>query len=245
MLRRLILIICIMNMWVLQASAVDLFVATNGNDEWAGRLAKVNADKTDGPFATLERARDEIRAIKSEGLKEAVTVHIRGGIYRLDDTFKLNANDSGSGDAPIIYRSYQDEKVRLIGGREVNNFKPIPSEQMPERIEPSVRDKIVRADLKALGITEYGQMKRRGFGLPVVPAGLELFFQNKPMTLARWPNEGFTKIADMVGRSASSPMTAIGRNAGLTKRIFGCTVSGFGTGLTHMHPSNPPILRIP
>ena len=26
--------------------------------------------------------------------------------------------------------------------------------------------------------------------------GLELFFQDKPMTLARWPNEGFVKIVD-------------------------------------------------
>ena len=28
--------------------------------------------------------------------------------------------------------------------------------------------------------------------------GLELFFQGRPMRIARWPNEGFVKIADIV-----------------------------------------------
>jgi hypothetical protein len=29
-------------------------------------------------------------------------------------------------------------------------------------------------------------------------AGLELFFQHTPMTLARWPNEGFAKIPKVI-----------------------------------------------
>jgi hypothetical protein len=41
-----------------RAAAQDtvFYVATNGNDAWSGRLAEPNAGKTDGPFATLERA---------------------------------------------------------------------------------------------------------------------------------------------------------------------------------------------
>ena len=36
----------------------DLYVATDGNDGWTGTLESPNADATDGPFATLARARD-------------------------------------------------------------------------------------------------------------------------------------------------------------------------------------------
>ena len=48
----------------------------------------------------------------------------------------------------------------------------------------------MQVDLKALGITDFGQMRSRGFGRPLTPAHCELFFGGRPMTLARWPNEG-------------------------------------------------------
>src|SRR5437016_2051705 len=34
-----------------------LFVATNGNDHWSGKLASPHRSGTDGPLATLPRAR--------------------------------------------------------------------------------------------------------------------------------------------------------------------------------------------
>ncbi|MBN2307342.1 MAG: hypothetical protein JXR94_00125, partial [Candidatus Hydrogenedentes bacterium] len=43
------------------------YVATNGNDAWSGTLAEPNAEASDGPFATLERARDAIRSLKQNG----------------------------------------------------------------------------------------------------------------------------------------------------------------------------------
>ncbi|MBK6282561.1 MAG: hypothetical protein IPF54_07745 [Draconibacterium sp.] len=34
----------------------DFYVAANGNDGWSGNLDSPNFAKTDGPFATIERA---------------------------------------------------------------------------------------------------------------------------------------------------------------------------------------------
>jgi len=51
--------------------------------------------------------------------------------------------------------------------------------------------------LKALGITDFGQLTRRGFGEPVRQAHMELFFDDRPMTLARWPNEGHARMAGL------------------------------------------------
>ncbi len=53
------------------ASALDIYVAADGHDSWSGRFAGPDAMVKDGPFSTLERARDEIRKLKREkGLRE-------------------------------------------------------------------------------------------------------------------------------------------------------------------------------
>jgi len=104
---------------------VTLYVATNGNDVWSGKLAAPNSDRSDGPFATLERARDEIRKLKVAGaLNAPVTVFVRGGVYELEQTLKLDAQDSGSPEAPITYRAYEGEKPVIIGGRQITGFTP-------------------------------------------------------------------------------------------------------------------------
>jgi len=175
-----------------RASAVELYVATDGNDAWSGKRRGPNAAKTDGPFATLTRARDEIRRIKkTAGLPGGgVTVLVRGGVYRLDSPLELTAADSGAKQAPISYRALPGEAVRLIGGRTVTGFGPVKDPAILKRLDPAARSKVLRADLKALGITDYGSPKG---------GGLELFFQDRPMTVARWPNEGFVRIVEEAG----------------------------------------------
>src|ERR1022692_4879610 len=43
------------------ASALELHVATNGNDAWTGKLTRPNSARDDGPLATLTGARNAIR----------------------------------------------------------------------------------------------------------------------------------------------------------------------------------------
>ena len=59
---------------------ITFFVAKNGNDSWSGKLFAPNKDKTDGPFASITRARDAIRQLKKDqgGLKEPIIVMVRG-----------------------------------------------------------------------------------------------------------------------------------------------------------------------
>ncbi len=52
----------------------------------------------------------------------------------------------------------------------------------------------MQLDLKSQGVGDLGKLRNRGFGRSGV-AGLELFFQDRPMQLARWPNAGWVKIA--------------------------------------------------
>ena len=54
-------------------AALELHVATDGNDAWSGKLSSPSAKKSDGPFATFERARDAIaRGAAAQKLAEFV-----------------------------------------------------------------------------------------------------------------------------------------------------------------------------
>ena len=44
----------------------DFYVSPTGNDRWSGTLSEPNATLTDGPFATLEKAREAVRILKSK-----------------------------------------------------------------------------------------------------------------------------------------------------------------------------------
>jgi hypothetical protein len=59
--------------------AAEWHVSPSGNDAWSGSLPEPNAGRTDGPVATLERARDAIRERRKAGLAEPVTVFIHAG----------------------------------------------------------------------------------------------------------------------------------------------------------------------
>ena len=174
------------------------YVSTEGNDAWSGRLPKPNEWKTNGPFATLKRARNAIRELKKrEELPDGgITVYLRGGVYSLAQSMEWTALDSGDETHPIVVRAYPGEVVRIQGGKEITGFQPVIDDVLLARFDPSCRDKVVQVDLRRLGITNYGQLTPRGFGRPTQPAALELFFDDKPMTLARYPNEGWLMNTD-------------------------------------------------
>ena len=100
--------------------AGDYFVAPDGSDAWSGRLARPNAAGTDGPFATLERARDAVRAERAACQVACPhTVLIRGGTYRLAGPIVFTPPDSGADGAPVAYAAYPGETPVLSGGRAI------------------------------------------------------------------------------------------------------------------------------
>jgi len=126
------------------------FVSKEGDD--------ANPGTEDKPFATLKRARDAIRALKreQEGLKQSVSVIVRGGKYYLDEPLVLTAEDSGTKEWEITYTAYPGEQPILSGGRRVIGWKPY-------------RDSILHAELpeghweinKVRLLTFNGELQRR------------------------------------------------------------------------------------
>ncbi len=164
--------------------ATTFYVSPLGNDAWGGRHAIRQGRGVNGPFKSIERARDAIRELKSvrrsEELKFAVC--FRGGDYPLTKTVEFTVEDGGSPAAPIVYRAYRNERVRFTGGIPIAGWKPIQDPGAMNRLNDAVRPHIVQSDLHAQGITNFGQLFERSGAL------LELFFNGQPMQIARWPN---------------------------------------------------------
>lgn len=105
-------------------STADYYVATDGNDNWSGTLATPNSGATDGPFATLERARDVIRAETANGMTSDIKVFVRGGTYTLSSTLTFTPADSGKDGHMITYAAYPGEFPKFVGGSAVTGWVP-------------------------------------------------------------------------------------------------------------------------
>ncbi len=136
------------------------YVSKDGNDAWSGKIPSPSS--SDGPFATLERARDEIRKLKNgKEVNIPFTVYVRDGTYTIEKTFLLESEDSGTEDYPITYQSYENEKPVLTGSKTVAEFKPYKGE-------------ILQCDLK-----------KNNFDKIIFK---QIFFCNKRQIIARYPN---------------------------------------------------------
>lgn len=195
---------------------VAFYVATDGNDAWSGRLPAPDEARSDGPFATLQRAREAIRQLKQAGPLPpgGLAVELAGGVYELARPLELAQQDSGTEQAPIVYRARQGAQVRLVGGRVVSGWQPVSDPAVLGRLDERARSHVLQADLKAQGVADLGQMKP-GPSWGQSEPGLELFFQDQPMTLARWPNEGFVKIVDLLGPTPVDVRGTKGRREGI------------------------------
>ncbi|MCX6997117.1 MAG: right-handed parallel beta-helix repeat-containing protein [Kiritimatiellaeota bacterium] len=152
------------------SAAREFHVAPGGSDADPGTKDK--------PFATLERARDAARQAKGS------TVVLAQGAYRLTNTFALDERDSGT--------TYTGKGARVTGSIALPNsvVKPVTDKAILERLLPEVHGEVMEIDLRALGITDFGDIGPRGFRRPYIPAPLEFFVDDEPLRMAQWPNPG-------------------------------------------------------
>ncbi|SFA77204.1 Right handed beta helix region [Rhizobium sp. NFR07] len=95
----------------LSAPRSTFYVSPDGDDTWSGRLPNPNAERTDGPFATIEKARDKAR---KEG---ASTIALGGGNYYLKRSIVFDRRDAG-----LIVTARCNEAPVLHGGPRVSGW---------------------------------------------------------------------------------------------------------------------------
>lgn len=170
--------------------AGGLYVALNGSD--------TNPGTKERPLASLEKARDLIREYRRKAKlpRGGVAVYLREGEYPRKETFLLTEQDSGTAESPVIYQAYPGESARLYAGVRLTGLAPVTDPALLARIPDAARGKVLQLDLHTVGVTDYTRaVPSVGHGTQPV---MELFCNRKPLTVARWPNEGFVKVEKVI-----------------------------------------------
>ena len=144
------------------ATEHTFYVAPDGNDQAAGT-------SPEQAFATLERARDAVRDLKRrQRLEGPVTVCLRGGTYSVTGPLELSPEDSGTAEAPIVWRAHGKERPVISGGRRITGWSRHD-------------DKIWKTELPDV---KAGKWSFR-----------QLYVNGRQRRRARIPNEGFHLVA--------------------------------------------------
>jgi parallel beta-helix repeat protein len=69
-------------------------------------IQKGGIGTAESPFATLDEAREAVRvARQNRTIEEPDTIWLHSGTYKMEATFELTSTDSGTADAPIIWKA--------------------------------------------------------------------------------------------------------------------------------------------
>jgi hypothetical protein len=155
-------------------AAVEFFVATNGNDRWSGLLAEPNESQTDGPFATVGKARDAVLELKRTGLiREPAAIWVRGGRYTLTEPIRFGPGD----DFPVTVGAYGDEEPVFSGAVPLSGW-----------------EETTFNGVKAWCCDVSVHLARRG-------SFRSLYVNGEPRPRARFPKEGFLQVRAVPGVS--------------------------------------------
>jgi parallel beta-helix repeat protein len=174
------------------AQGIDLYVMNNAQAGGDGSQAR--------PFQSLTQARDAIRtarAAKPLQDNQAITITLAPGIYQLETSFELTAADSGTAKAPVTYRAAKAGSVRLQGGLTLpaTAFRKVTEAAVLARLDATIRDQVLVCDLSGQVPKAFEAFKDAYQATPAAPW---LYCNGQPMTLARWPNNGWAEFAKAV-----------------------------------------------
>ncbi len=175
-----------------------IHVAVDGKDQATGTLAD--------PLS-LSVALERLQSIRAAQPETSVRVELAAGDYALNAPLHFTAESSGSETAPVVIAATSGT-VRFTGGLAVTQWQPIRDAAALARLNPAAAAAVQVADLRALGVTHFGEWCSRGHEHELHPAPLEVFCNNRPAQLARWPNQGWATTCNVHSRGEQTQLTA-------------------------------------
>ena len=174
----------------------DFYVSADGSDDWSGLLPEPNAQRTDGPFASLARARQAVEGLKGRSATKDVVVLIRKGLYRLSQTVVFGPKDSPKAGSIVTYAAYPGEKPVFSSALEIKGWTKAPA-SLPG-LPNKARRKVWMANVPKLNgapwrfFTLYdakGMLRRaRSVGFTPTAAGRKDLLRFPENRLKNWPN---------------------------------------------------------
>ncbi len=176
-----------------QPQTLELFVATDGDNKNGGTLEK--------PLATVQAAVKKAEEEKRKNSDLQITISIRGGNYFLNEGIKINSILSGTEEAPFVIQGYNGEEVNLRGSKQINpkDFKPCKNEEVLKRIPEKARQYIGEYDLSQI-ISGGMDTFEYPFAFGSNASYYSLLVNESDQTLARWPNDGFSHVQQVVNK---------------------------------------------
>lgn len=175
-------LLLVASMVVPSLGATDLYVSPNGDNSNNGTATT--------PFATLERARDEIRAMRvSQGNDLGpVTVWIHPGVYTLKQPILFTEQDSGTAESPVLYRSLSDESPVFSGGAILSVGQKKDNRDLLDMLPKTSREHVKFYTIEPLLDSAAAEPSMRALGKTMSPAPMELFCGASALPRAGWPN---------------------------------------------------------
>lgn len=173
-----------------QAAGSEWRLAPHGDDRAAGTA--------DAPLASLHEALQRLRTWRQadvSNIDAVATIRLAAGDYPIRQTVELRGRHSRveicrEGPGP----------VRLLAGTTIPGSAWRPAAGGPAaEIADEIRSHVLQVDLAALGVGPLPELPPSWHGAWPAP---ELYFGGKPMTPARWPNEGWAEFDEVVRRDA-------------------------------------------
>lgn len=165
--------------------AGDIYVSPAGSDSWPGTAEQ--------PASSLHRAAELVREIRRENPSQSVTVWIAEGDYLQGQPLVLGPEDSGTAQAPVVWRAMENARPRLLGARKLTagDFHPITDPATLARLAPDAVNHVLEADAVALGLENLGPYPDVFTDTGGI---LSLFTAEDRLPLSRFPNRGFMTI---------------------------------------------------
>lgn len=135
----LLLCLCISRLWATE-NPHTLYVSQLGSDQWSGTLPQPNAGKTDGPLASLQAAQMKVREFLVNNKNTNIQVLVREGTFSIKEPLVFNAEDGGSEQAPVVWKTFPGEKAIINGGAPITNWKKLKENipGLPAQIKKNV-----------------------------------------------------------------------------------------------------------
>lgn len=162
------------------ANTLKYYVSPSGNDRSDGMRQT--------PWKTIGYALERVKAVLRKSQDTDVYLYVASGDYEVMQTIDFS-NLQGSNSLTVC--ALEKGKARLVGSKRIVNFRSLGRRET-KRIPSSARSKVLCADLRVMGITDYG-----------VAVGdyhrADLYCNGERQQMARYPNDGFLNVEDALG----------------------------------------------
>ncbi len=195
-----VMLFCFITTFALAQKVNQIYVSNAGADSNSGSI--------DSPVKTLSKAIAIAKQYNGN-----TSIYVRGGYYSLINSVEISNIKN------VSISAYKKEKVIISGGKKIDPrfINSLKDSNILDRLTSVARSNVYQIDLKEADITNYGNIVKHGYTW-ISPSQLELFIDDKPFILSRWPNNDYVDLGEVLD-TGSIPRNGQNDNRGATIRF--------------------------